>query len=217
MNFKNNGFLQQKIKRLKRSLGCRQAGRAEWVVGMFYLLFLMVVLCVQLETARHQAAGDYLEDALAASNLASAVIDYREYGRSHTVRIADFEEAYNRYLTAITGNLGLSSDGYPGQDGVIGGKVEIVNYTIYNVEGDMVVGWTKAEDGSGCAFAGSRSTMCAPNGQPIEHTSVYSEIAFEVRGLFGIQVQAHKGKLVDILATTPDLYSLEKNDEEKWE
>ena len=38
----------------------------------------------------------------------------------------------------------------------------------------------------------------APNGRIIENTSVYSEIAFMLRGVLGIEVEAHKGNLADI-------------------
>lgn len=178
----------------------REAGKIEWVTGLFFLLLLAVLLCTQLEISMYQTAGGYLEDALAASNLASAVIDVEEYGISHTVRIADGWQAYGRYRNAVQGNLRLNDDWENPESAVMAGKITVENYTIYNVRGDQVNVWSIREDGGVSTMQGNLGSIFAPNGKKIEHTSVYSEISFPVKGLFGVRVQAHKGKLVDIVS-----------------
>lgn len=194
-------FLQQKIndKIFARAMQ-KDGGRAEWVTGMYFLLLLIILLCMQLDISLYTTAGAYIEDALAASNLASAVIDPEEYGISHTIRIADTHQAYQRYLRAVEGNLCLNANGKCQESGVIAGHVSVVNYTIYNVEAGDVTVWQMSEDGNTRTIKGKLGAVRAPNGQVIENTSVYSEISFPVKGMFGICVQAHKGKLVDILA-----------------
>ena len=163
------------------------------MTGMFFLLFLALVLCTQLQLSLYCTASDYLEDALAASNLASAVIDIEEYGISHTLRIADREKAYERFMEAVKGNLNLNEDFQGREEGVIAGKVQIVNYTIYDVDGELVTEWTVYEDGSRHIYTDRLGNVKAPNGQLIEHTSVYSEITFPVKGFFGMQMPARKG------------------------
>ncbi len=182
----------------------RKAGKVEWVTGVFFLLFLMIMFCVQLELLLYQSASDYLEDALAASNLASAVIDPEVYGINHTLRISDPRQAYMTYLGAVKTNLRLDDQMNCSETGVISGPVKIMNYTIYNVEGENVKIWFVDEYGSSHERTAGYGSVSAPDGQMIENTSVYSEISFPVKGLFGMEVMAHKGKLVDILSANED-------------
>ena len=64
-----------------------ESGQIGWTVGVGFLLFLGVLLsaCMQMEVFR--ASSQYMEDALAASNLAAAVVDVEEYGISHKLLI----------------------------------------------------------------------------------------------------------------------------------
>lgn len=71
-----------------------ESGQVSWVLGLFLILFLAILLYMQLQLAMYKASARYLEDALALSNLASAVIDIREYGSTHKVHITDQEQAY---------------------------------------------------------------------------------------------------------------------------
>ncbi len=178
----------------------REDGKVEWVVGMFFLLLLGILLCAQLEISIYQTAAGFMEDALAASNLASAVIDLEEYGMSHTVTIADMDAAYAGYCLALKGNLGLNDEWEGKEGGLIAGKVVVQEYIVYNVQGDMVTVSRVSANGSHSSYQGGRGAVRSPDGQVIENTSVYSAITFPVEGLFGIKAQAQKGKLVDIVA-----------------
>ena len=84
-----------------------ERGQVSWVFGLFLLLFLSILLCMQLQIALYRESAMYMEDALALSGLASAVIDVEEYGITQKVRITDPEEAYERYCHALKENLGL--------------------------------------------------------------------------------------------------------------
>lgn len=176
-------------------------GQIGWVNGLFSLLFLAVFLCALLQMDFYRASSLYLEDALAASNLASAVVDVKEYGFSHKILIKDSGEAYERYKWAVKGNLNLS-DGWEGQaGGVVQGAVRIMNYTVYNVNGGEVFVYHYDENGLMTSWVEILGSAAAPNGVIIESTSVYSEIAFTVKGFLGVEVQAHKGNLADIAKT----------------
>lgn len=202
MNWKSREYPRQKIRKfLLDKLHKTDIGKVEWVTGLFFFLLLAVLLCMQLEISLYRTAGGYLEDALAASNLASAVIDVEEYGISHRVLIVDGLRAYERYRQAMEGNLKLDANWESRDSAIIAGQVTVVNYTIYNVSDGQVAVWGIREDGSIYTMQGRLGSVHAPNGKQIENTSVYSEISFPVKGLFGICVQAQKGKLVDIVAT----------------
>lgn len=193
MNLRKRGFLRQSIE-LKAS-----GGQAGWSTGLFFLLFLAVSLRISLQLQTYRTISLYLEDALAASNLASAVVDVEEYGISHKILIRSPQEAYERYRWAVRGNLNLD-EGWRGQEGgILQGEVRIVNYIVYNVDEDKITVHYYDENGLLSEWHELPGGAVAPNGAAIESTSVYSEIAFSVKGFLGTEVEAHKGCLADIV------------------
>ncbi|MCM1568640.1 MAG: hypothetical protein NC081_04245 [Roseburia sp.] len=193
---RRRGFLRRKIN--GKWLSEKESGQIGWCLGLFFILFLAVLLSTQLQLEQYRSTGLYLEDALAASNLASAIIDLEEYGISHRIRLSNPGQAYERCREAIKGNLNLNQNWECGNKSLIDGKVEVVNYIIFNVEQDRVFSYRVSEDGRISETEGVLGNVRAPNGILVEATGIYSEIAFMTRGIWGIQVRAHKGKLVDI-------------------
>lgn len=182
------------------NINARDRGQAEWVVGLFFLLVLAILMNTLLTLASWRSAAGYLEDALAMSNLASALIDLEEYGKSHRVVIADAEAAYDIYVDAVQDNLNLDNNWECANRALIAGPVEIVDYIVYNVEQNRVNAIRIGRDGRVSErWSGMQGAVQAPNGVTVEHTGVYSELRFDVKGFGGITVQAHKGKLVDIV------------------
>lgn len=187
-------------EKIKLYLLRRASGSIEGATGLFFLLFMAILLCAELQISIYRASSLYMEDALAASNLASAVIDIKEYGISHVVRIAEPVEAYNRYLRAVKENLQLNENWECSNSALISGQVTIVRYIVYNVENGNVTIFHVSDNGSIHVEQGMLGSVVAPNGIPVETTGIYSEISFPVKGFWGTTVQAHKGKLVDIMA-----------------
>lgn len=178
----------------------KRAGSIEGAVGLFFLLFLTILVCAEIQISAFQATSLYLEDALAASNLASAVIDIREYGISHTVRISNPTEAYELYVRAIKENLQLDENWECSNRKLISGQVNVEKYIVYNVEENVVFISQVSNDGRVYSDQGVLGSVSTPDGTVIERTGIYSEISFPVKVLWGSVVQAHKGKLVDIAA-----------------
>lgn len=191
--------LQQNIRMLNWKLQ-KSAGQVEWVMGLFLLLFLGILLATLLQMQSYRATSLYLEDALAASNLASAVISVEEYGVSHTILIENPQEAYTRYCTAVLGNLNLNEQWEGTNEGLISGKVKVEKYIIYNVQDNTVTVHSIDAGGQLTSCQGSLGNVKAPNDIVITSTSVYSELSFPVKGILGVNVNAHKGKLVDIVS-----------------
>ena len=98
MKYTRRECLRQKIK---TKMLDTERGQVSWVFGLFLLLFLSILLCMQLQIALYRESAMYMEDALALSGLASAVIDVEEYGITQKVRITDPEGAYERYCHAL--------------------------------------------------------------------------------------------------------------------
>lgn len=204
MPLRNGEFRRQNTKppsRGRHDSGQKDKGQAEWVTGLFFVLMTGVLMCSRIQLASWSATSDYLEDALAASNLASALIDVEEYGRSHRVLIRDPSAAFDIYREAVRENLGLNEAWESSNFGLISGPVEIVDYVIYNVDGNRVEAVRMDTDGCPLErWSGERGEVLAPNGRTVEYTGVYSEIRFTVEGFPGVTVDAHKGKLVDIVS-----------------
>lgn len=193
MILRKSGFPRQNIEKT-------EPGQLEWITGLFFMLFLGILLCGILQLDMFRASAAYLEDALAASNLASAVIDVEEYGISHSILIRNPEEAYEIYQSALRGNLNLSGEWECPAGGLIGRKVSVLNYTVYNVKEGMVEIYHYDEDGQMSYSGGSVGSVYAPDGKLIESTSVYSEVTYPVKGIMGVEAQAHKSNLADIVA-----------------
>ena len=173
MKYTRRECLRQKIK---TKMLDTERGQVSWVFGLFLLLFLSILLCMQLQIALYRESAMYMEDALALSGLASAVIDVEEYGITQKVRITDPEGAYERYCHALKENLGLDDMFYAGNRKLISGQVTIQQYILYNVAGERVEVWQKDADGQIQEWEGTLGEVKAPDGQYIEHTGVYSEI-----------------------------------------
>lgn len=192
-------FLPPKTKRRL----CRQTGQIQWMPGIFLTLFLIVLCSAKLKELQFGTTALYMEDALAASNLASALIDVKEYGQSHTVKIADPERSYQVYLKALGENLNLDENGLCANQELIAGAVTVDLYMIYNVEGEEVTFLQVDKQGCHDLGKGRLGEVYAPDGSLIEHTSIYSQLSFEVKGFGESTYTARKGKLVDIVGESP--------------
>ena len=176
-----------------------ERGQVEWVTGLFFLLFLGILLCALLQVEVFRSSSRFLEDALALSNLASAVIDVEEYGISNKLVISNPLQAYERYKTALKENLNLDENWESPASGMISGPVSILNYTVYSVSGNDVEVSSFDHDGTMTMWRETLGSAVAPNGLLIESTGIYSEITYRIDGLFGISEDAKKDKLVDVV------------------
>ena len=126
------------LKKKECLLQSTESGQIGWTLGLWFMLFLGILLCVLLQLETFRASSQYMEDALAASNLAAAVIDVEEYGISHKLWIRDPGEAYGWYMRAIRENLNLNNMWECGNKELISGPVHVENFTVYNVSGNEV-------------------------------------------------------------------------------
>lgn len=187
------------LKKKECLLQSTENGQIGWALGLWFMLFLGILLCVILQLEVFRASSQYLEDALAASNLAAAVIDVEEYGISHKLRIRNADEAYDWYRRAIRANLNLNDLWECENKGVISGPVSIENFTVYNVSGSEVEVCSYGRSGAAIHRYGTLGLETAPNGVKVENTGIYSEISYQIKGVLGIEVTARKGKLVDVV------------------
>lgn len=168
-------------------------------MGMMFCLFLTVILLSQYMLRRMVLSAAYLEDALACSNLAGAIIDTKEYGYSHEVVLQAPEEAYNIFIRALKTNLNLDNQMRSKGDAFIWNEVRVEEFILYNVRGEQIEIVRFSPSGVE-RMAGYLGYTAAPNGQLVEKTGIYSEVSYQIRGYFGEMYEARKGKLVDVVA-----------------
>lgn len=170
------------------------------MTGMFWVLIVVIVVCFGFKTTQFMVISACVEDALAASNLASAVIDVKEYGRSHRIIIEDPMEAYGLFREALCYNLQLDAYLFPTEDSLLAAKLQILEYRIYNVWEEEVEVCIIGEDGRICdRFDGKKGEVFTPDGICVTSTTVYSRVFFEVKGIGEQNIQAKKEKSVDIV------------------
>lgn len=182
-----------------RQLNKKRRGEIATFTLVYLILFLLVIAAFALQIRQYLALKSDTEDALAASNLATAVVDIQEYGISHNLIVADPDNAYRIFQDTIRVNLNLT-DTWMDSTGRISGPVTVEQYVIYNVRGQDVEVYSY---GPGVTYAsvvnGGIGSLTAPNGRTIESTSIYSRISYHVAGYFGTDVPAVKDNLVDIV------------------
>lgn len=189
------------LKKKGFPLQSSESGQIGWTVGLWLILFMGCLLCALVQMDAVRSSAQYLEDALAASNLAAAVIDIEEYGISHRLWISDLQAARRRYEEAVKGNLGLDENWECGNRSLISGPVSVVNFTVYNVNGSLVEIDAFDEAGVLSHTQGSLGQVRAPNGVTVESTGIYSELRYRIKGFLGLEIRACKGKLADIRRT----------------
>lgn len=191
MNLKKKGFPLQSF----------ESGQVGWTAGLWLSLFMGCFFCALIQTDAVRNSAQYLEDALAASNLAAAVVDIEEYGISHRLQISDLQAARSRYETAVKGNLELDDQWECQNRSLISGPVKVVNFTVYNVNGNDVEINAFDENGVLSRTQGSLGQVRAPNGAMVESTGIYSELRYCIKGFLGLEIEAHKGMLADVKRT----------------
>ena len=173
------------------------SGSSQWVLGLFALTFIMAAMVFVIQLCAFRANSDAIEDALAASGLAAALVDVERYGIDHTLLISDPDNSYQKYVEALNVNLAAEGSSFR-QKRAIEGPVKIEQFRIYNVEGDKVSEIYMDDSGRWKKKEGKLGIMEAPNGQVIQNTGIYGEIAFDLRGIMGLVFSTKKSKLVDV-------------------
>ena len=92
---------------MRRKMLNKHEGKVATFIPLFFILFLLVIISYSLQMRQYEFTKTYTEDALAASNLASAVIDIREYGISRNILVVEPGNAYEIYKDALMSNMGL--------------------------------------------------------------------------------------------------------------
>ena len=177
----------------------KNSGRVDFVVGLLLVFVVTVVMLVCQQIAGLMIAGAYVEDAVAASNLASALIDVDLYGREQIIRIFHPQEAYHLYKEALSINLQLDEEGRAFQKELLAGPIKIEDYRIYNVAGDQVEIYVLSKDEMMQSDGWiPLEGVVTPDGTIVETTTIYSKIQFSVSVFGNNTITTKKEKSVDV-------------------
>lgn len=177
-----------------------QPGKIEYVMGMYALLFVLVMAMVSLQILRYKADSDIAEDALAASCLAALDVDPYRYGTDHCLVISDPVHARQLFEESLRENMRLGPDmTYSGNDDFyIVGKVNIDDFRIYMVDGDNVTEY--AVSGYGITEStGVYGNMKTPSGLTVRSAGAYAKISFDTYGIFDVRIRACKEAYAEML------------------
>ena len=176
------------------------AGSIEYVVGMYALLFVLVLSMVSLQILQYKADSDIAEDALAASCLAALDVDPYRYGLDHSLVINDPAHARDIFEEALRGNMDLNADMMPRTENTsyIAGKVDIDEFRIYLVDGDNVTEYVVSEYGI-TENTGTYGVVKTPSGTEVRSAGAYAKISFDTSGIFGVKIRACKEVYAEML------------------
>ncbi len=193
-------YLLWKKKKCQLPKISKEKGQIDIVVGMFCTILILVVVLFGFRTMEYVVTSAYVEDALAFSNLASGIVDLEEYGKTHIIKIKDPESAFLVYREALCHNLKLDEWLNTTNREIIAGKVDILDYMVFNVNGERVLVYRIDESGSIVEeYQEKLGEVHTPEGILVENTTVYSRISFEVQGFGEQKIRAVKEKSIDIV------------------
>lgn len=181
----------------------KKDGKIDMIIPLFFIMLIIIVIASNLQLSQFKATKATVEDALAASNLASAIIDIETYGINHNIIIKNPTQAYEIYRDALKINMKLNDVWESDNKAYIAGQVTIASYIIYNViiEEDITTTTIYEFNNSGLINESTiiNGAVTSPNGRTIESTSIYSKITFPVKGIWGFEMDAIKDNLIDIV------------------
>ncbi len=179
----------------------RSQGQAEYVLGMYALIFVMILSMASLQILQYKADSDIAEDALAASALAALDVDPYRYGTDHKLVINDPMHAYELFKTALRGNMDLDNEYRPHTSGknYVSGTVTIEDFRIYLVDGDNVTEY-RISDTTLDVSTGIYGDMRTPGGQTVRSAGCYAAVSFDTEGFMGIKTGAYKQAYAEMVA-----------------
>lgn len=185
------------IAKIKARLCEKSPGDLMHYTCSIMAVFMVVVIIMYSFTMRRTTmCKTLLEDGLVAAALAGAVPDSNRFADSGDLCIPDPKVSFGQFKTAITANYNLQGNLNTVQSAFLSGPVDILQYTVYNVEGSAVSVSSIDPNSGGIASTttGSIGAITTPNGKQVDATTIFVEIGVNVKAMqikiFGINSEA---------------------------
>lgn len=153
----------------------------------FSLLFITVCLfiVVGLRVRKIKLTNDFVSNGLVSANLAADVVNLDEFGKNREINITNVQNSYDLFSKALNKNLKLDKNFGSDESIIVNNKVNVDNFTIYNVKGKDVDVISIKPTYSKYTVNNGVGHLKTPNNVTIKATSVYSKISFSVKEILG--------------------------------
>ena len=177
------------------------------VTVIFSITLMMVLITFALSINIIQNQSETVSDDIVCSELAAFKhIDKLELGGSEKIDrliINEHEKAFDTFKDYLKTNLGLDYSFYPISDyNFIKGKVDIIAFKIYNVDGNDVEIITYSDSNPEKTTEikrGGNGVVVTPKGNIVNHTTINAEIGFHIKPMFLDEKYVTKMEETDIL------------------
>lgn len=189
-------------RREKTTLGkIKDRGYMEYSLSIMLVLITVILILFGYRISVIRHTKNVVEDALAASNLAAAVVDLTKFSETNELVISDCTGAYDKFQKALKENLHLTEDFKADNSMLISGIVTIHSFTIYNIVGNDITETSVDAYGNQSTrlYSGSKGHMHTPDGKTITSPTIYSKIGFAIKGYWGQEYYVNKENSVDIV------------------
>lgn len=159
----------------------KDKGLIEYSLSLIFLMICIFVVLLVFSYRRSIVEKYFVEDALAASTLAAAIVDTDIYGETEDLIISDTDGAYLAFKQTLKTNLGLDDSYMPTNTTFMESSVDILEFRVYNVK-DGLVTETLYDAHGNKQIQVIGSGALTPNNKVVESTTVYSKIEFDVKG-----------------------------------
>ena len=159
----------------------KDKGLIEYSLSLIFLMICIFVVLLVFSYRRSIVERYYIEDGLAASTLAAAVIDTDIYGETEDLIISNTDNAYMVFKQTLKTNLGLDDAFILVNRTFMDSEVNVQEFRIYNMKDGLITEVLYDEHGNK-QMQVLGSGVLTPNGKEVESTTIYSKIEFDVKG-----------------------------------
>lgn len=157
----------------------KKDGSIVYLMSAAIILIVGVFILMNVIIRRAAVVHNSVDNGLVAANLAAEIVDLDKFAEDRVIKIKDNEKSYEIFYNTLIKNLNLNND-----EKIIGNKVNIDQFTIYNVEGKNVRIINIKPAYSEKLVIGGIHNVRTPSGAKIDSTSIYSRISYKVKGFF---------------------------------
>lgn len=180
----------------------KDKGLMEYSMSFLLLTVTVLVILYLYQLKMVAFVRNKTEDALAAANLAAAVIDLDTYEKENLLEILDFDKAYERYCRSLKAGLYLDDAWHSSFLTAVEGPVTVEEFTVYQVDGEDISMYSRGEafGEREKKYPGQTGVLKTPDGQVIESTAIYSKIGFLLKGYGNQELYVYQENSVDIVS-----------------
>lgn len=167
----------------------RHKGNATLITGIFLVLAVAIYFIPSNMLLNQNVLSQDIQDDLYLANIATyKYIDKRLLGNDEEYLIInDTQKALQIFKDKLKHNMKLDNNFKPIMIKTIEGKVNIKNFIIYNVQGNIVDIYTLNQNGIFNKISKdlSKERVVTPNGYKVTCTTVHTTISFNAKGMQG--------------------------------